>query len=256
MIKKPQAAATCYELLPGIDALPPGVLHIRASGTLVAADVHFAYEDVIGGALPLWSTEDIVTALTLAAQRSDARELVLLGDVVHGAFMSEGAANVVREALNTLAQFLELIIVAGNHEGRTRAKAVLGDSVEALERDGWHLMHGDRAPRAGTRSIIGHLHPSLHMGGHAAVPAFLASDRVIVLPALTPYSSGLSVCSDDLLTALEPWDVQSRDLCVVAAEFDRVYPFGSLSALKSLLHSPRPKPRDGFRRKFLRPDVH
>jgi len=66
-------------------------------------------------------------------------------------------------------------LVGGNHEGRSRAFAVLGETVEACERDGWLLVHGDRPARLGTRTIIGHLHPSLHMGGGATTPAFVAS---------------------------------------------------------------------------------
>ena len=253
-MRKPQEAASAYELAPGAFALPGGLLWLADSRTLLAADAHFAYEDVIGGALPLWSTMESAATLTLAATRMEAREIVLLGDVIHGSLMSEGAARIVAATLESLRAGVRVTLIAGNHEGRTRGAAVLGDTVETLERDGWLLLHGDRAPRVGTRSILGHLHPSLHLGGGASVPAFLAGDDVIVVPALTPYSPGLDVCSDACIAALAPWNVTRKDLHVVAATAERVFPFGSLRELRNTVRRPAQARPQRFRRKYLRPD--
>ena len=252
---KPDASALTYELRPGVFALPSGLLWLCASRVLLAADAHFAYEDVIGGALPLWSTAQSTATLVLAAKRMAAREIVLLGDIIHGNSMSEGAARTVCAALETLRESALLTLVAGNHEGRSRGFSVLGVTVESAQRDGWHLAHGDRPPRAGTQSIIGHLHPSLHMGGGSSVPAFLAAANVIVVPALTPYSPGLDVLSDDCIAALAPWDVRRKDIHVVASSAERVFPFGSLSALKAEMRKPSMPRASRFRRKSLRPDV-
>jgi metallophosphoesterase superfamily enzyme len=201
----------------------------------VAADVHFAYEDVIGGALPTWSTPEIAGTLAIAAQRLRAEEIVLLGDVIHGSTMSEGAARAVRDALDVLRGIAKLTLVAGNHEGRTRGEAVLGDTVEYAQRDGWLLLHGDRAPFAHARSIIGHLHPSMPLGPGESAPAFLASETLVVVPALTPYSRGLNVLSNECLRALRPWrNSPNADLNVVAAAGELLYPFGSLTELRAL----------------------
>lgn len=225
------------ELVPGVSALSPGLLWLHASRALVAADVHFAYEDVIGAALPAWSTAEIASTLLTAAQRINAREIVLLGDVIHGSKMSEGAARTVRAALERLRAAARLTIVAGNHEGRTRGAGVLGETVDAVERDGWLLLHGDKPSLQ--RSIIGHLHPSLALGGGVTSPAFLASSRLVVLPALTPYSGGLDVLSDECLRALKTFGIASRgELHVVAAEGELLYPFGTLSRLRGLLLRP------------------
>jgi len=254
-MKKPDSAASRYELAPGAFALPSGLLWLERSATLVAADAHFAYEDVIGGALPLWSTVEMASTLCIAATLMQAREIVLLGDVIHGAYMSDGAARTVSEALDTLRTQTQLTLIAGNHEGKTRGAAVLGSTSETLERDGWVLSHGDKAPRAGIRSIIGHLHPSLHLGGGASVPTFLGGSDVIVVPALTPYSPGLDIFSDDCIVALAPWNVQRKDLHVVASTTERVFPFGTLSALRQALRRPHVPGANRFRRKFLRSDT-
>ncbi len=103
--------------------------------------------------------------------------------------------------------------------------------------------------------MIGHLHPSLRLAGEASAQAFLGSRTLVVVPALTPYSAGLDVTSDACAEALAPWGVERRDLQVVAATAERVFPFGALSALRGALHAPA---REGDhqlrRRRHLRPD--
>jgi len=253
---RPTASALEHPLAPGVLALASGCAFLTQSRVLLCADAHFGYEDVMGGgaALPLWSTAEVATTIAVAAQRMGAREIVFLGDAIHGSNMSEGAMRVVAAALDGLRAHATLTFVAGNHEGRSRGAAILGATVEACERDGWTLVHGDKAARVGARGIIGHLHPSLHMGGGTSAPAFLGSSRVIVVPALTPYSTGLDVLSDDCIAALESWDVQRRDLHVVAATNDRVYPFGTLSTLRGALRKPQPRGAKPFFRRRLRPD--
>jgi metallophosphoesterase superfamily enzyme len=252
-----EAASRTARLSDGIDAVAPGLLWMRETRTLVAADAHLAYEDVIGGALPTWSTNDAIDALISAARSFGAREILFLGDIIHGSRMSEGAAREVQHGLERLRAIATVTLVAGNHEGRTRGFDVLGETAEYAERSGWLLVHGDKPSTAG-RVIIGHLHPSVRSGGTSA-PAFLAGTGVIVVPALTPYSDGLNVCGDDCFEALEAFGVRSRaDLQVVAATPELVYPLGSLAGLRQELLRPvtgnAGPTRYGYRRKFLRPD--
>ena len=258
---RPERACDAHPLADGVVALPGGFALLTASRVLLCADAHLGYEDVMGGgaALPLWSTVEIAAAVALAAQRHRAREIVFLGDAIHGAGLSEGAACAVGTALDALRAQARVTVVAGNHEGRTRGVAVLGPTVESCERDGWTLAHGDRPERRGSgvpaRTIIGHLHPSLHLGGGMTAPAFLGSPAVVVVPALTPYSPGLDVTGEKCIAALAPWGVRRRDLTVVAATAERVFPFGALSALRGALHTTG----DGGaaplgRRRRLRPD--
>ncbi|GAC1303602.1 MAG: hypothetical protein NVSMB21_02970 [Vulcanimicrobiaceae bacterium] len=114
----PSRSAEQCVLVPGVVALAPGLAWLPATRTLIAADAHLAYEDVIGGALPLWSTTEIAALLALVVARIGAREIVFLGDIVHGAMMSEGAMRRVRAALDLLRAAVDVTFVAGNHEGR------------------------------------------------------------------------------------------------------------------------------------------
>lgn len=275
-----EAAARSAQLADGIDAVTPGLLWLRETRTIVAADAHLAYEDVIGGALPTWSTGDAISVLQKAAEEFGAREFLFLGDIIHGARMSEGAAREVQSGMEQLRAIAPVTLIAGNHEGRTRGADVLGETVEFAERSGWLLIHGDKPPCHGEPSnvmlssassmrvskdeprpslsragiIIGHLHPSVRNNGTSA-PAFLAGSGVIVVPALTAYSEGLDVCGDDCFEALQPFGVTSRsEMHVVAATAEFVYPLGSLSGLRQQLRRPSQPPRHRYRRKFLRSD--
>lgn len=227
----------------GVSALASGLLFLHRSRTLVAADAHFGYEDAIGAMLPMWSTRELRDVLLNAIHAMDAREVLLLGDAIHSSRLSGGATRGVRDALDAVRAKATLTIVAGNHEGKSRGAAVLGETVESAERDGWLLLHGDKPPDLIELSvargvIIGHLHPSLPLGGGDTAPAFLANDRLIVIPALTPYSSGLNVCSDACRNALRPFLTGvHRELQVVASTGERCYAFGTLSTLRSILSS-------------------
>ena len=255
-LKTPSGASERCDLARDLVAVAPGLAYLPKSRVLIAADAHLGYEDVVGGALPLWSTTEIVTTLGLVAARVGAREIVFLGDVVHGARMSEGANRMVGAGLALLRERVRVTLVAGNHEGRTRAFAVLGETVEACERDGWLLVHGDGPAALGRPAVIGHLHPSLHLGGGASVPAFVACDALVVVPALTPYSPGLDLCSDDFARAIGMWAVGRCDVHVVAASSERVFPFGGLVALRRELRAPVVATRRParFRKRFIRPD--
>lgn len=234
----PKAAAPFTRLSAGAIALPQGLLFLEASQTLIAADVHLGYEDVVGAALPLWSTAEILATLEGVVDSTHAAELVLLGDIIHGTRMSEGASRKITDGLNALRERCRLTLIAGNHEGRSRGKRVLGETEDAVERDGWLLVHGDE-PVAAPRSIVGHFHPSIVFGGDRSVPVFLASKRTIVLPAMTPYSRGLDVLSSACTRALKPLVAPGEEIAVVACGEGKVYPFGSLAALRALLRAER-----------------
>jgi metallophosphoesterase superfamily enzyme len=246
------AATQSFEVASGVWVLPQSLVWIERTRTLVAADAHFAYEEVIGGALPLWSTGTSTATLSLAIARTNAAEVVLLGDVIHGSPMSEGAQRIVRDALATLREACPVVVVAGNHEGRTRGTAVLGETVESCERDGWTLCHGDR-PYPG-KAIVGHLHPSLHVGGGESMPAALGSSRLVVVPALTPYSAGLNAFSPACASAVRAFGADAASMQVVASGEDRVYPFGELGELQALLRGGARLPPNARGRKVLRRD--
>lgn len=256
MVIKPAPAADAHPLAEGVLALPGGFALLTRSRSLLCADAHLGYEDVMGGGgvLPLWSTTEIAASIVRTARRHAADEIVFLGDAIHGAGLSDGAARHVAGVLDSLRAHARVTVIAGNHEGRSRGVAILGPTVEHCRRDGWELAHGDKPVFTGERTIIGHLHPALYLDGDRSVPAFLAASRLVVVPALTPYSPGLDVLGRDVLEALRPWSVTRRELHVVAASGERVFPFGSLAALAGLRAVDAARTRVSGKKRHLRPD--
>lgn len=249
-----QAQGEELQLLPGIRAIAPGYAFVEATRTLVTADTHFGYEEAIGGALPAWSTSESVASLLVAIHRTGAAELAILGDIVHSPRLSDGTARRVREALDALRAACGLTLIEGNHEGRGRAAEIVGETHDVIERGGWTLTHGDKA-LANARVMIGHLHPSLPLAAGQTAPAFLASQSVVVVPALTPYSPGLSALSRECLQALRRFGVRSfRDVRLTACTAGRLYAFGSVAAVLDVLAAPDAASRGKFRRRVLRPD--
>lgn len=250
----PGEAASSYRIAPGVLACAPGLAFIESSASVVAADAHFAYEDVVGATLPMWSTLEGIALLAAAAARTKAREIIILGDIVHGPLMTRSAARAVSAGLDSLRAIAAVTLVAGNHEGRTRALDVLGPTHDSVERAGWTLLHGDRPQFAGARSMIGHLHPSIHLGGSASAPVFLAAAKFIAIPALTPYSRGLNITSRECAAALRRFGVDRAETEVVAATAELVYPFGNLADLCTVFAAPSLPARKPFHRPKLKPD--
>ncbi len=229
----------------GATALAGGMLWIETTASLVIADLHLGYEEAIGGALPLWSLDESVGRIEAALAAYGARELILLGDVLHGVRLSEGAGERVIATMRRLRNLCRLVVVAGNHEGRTRGRALLGDSVEEIERAGLLLHHGDR-PRIGAlRHVIGHLHPSVALGSERSVPAFLSARELIVVPAATPYSRGLNILTRECRAAIAAYGARPSSTEVVAATATHCYPFGSIGELARAARALRFPERNG-----------
>ncbi len=175
---QPAPAADTYPLAEGVLALPGGFALLTAARALVCADAHLGYEDVMGGggALPLWSTTEIVASIALAARRHDVREIVFLGDAIHGAGLSEGAARAVRARARRAAR-------AGRGDGRrgqprgplARRRGARRDGRGAAPATAGRWSTATGPSRARRARMIGHLHPSLHLGGDRSAPAFLAA---------------------------------------------------------------------------------
>ena len=77
------------------------------------------------------------------------------------------------------------------------------------------------------------------MGGDASVPVLLGGERLIVAPALTPYSPGLDVRSENCARAVLAFGTRIDGMIAVACGEDRVYPFGSVGSLKASTRTKR-----------------
>ena len=204
------------------------VLWMEQHRTLVAADLHLGYvwaQRRAGQLLPITAPEETVERLAQLAGEYDAKQVVLLGDIVHQAV----PAPALRAELQTLARRLDFATVrwiGGNHdrelEPLLQACGLKDVRVEAEAMAGPHLLtHGAAGEPAANRDqggwvIMGHEHPAIHLhdGVTTSVkcPCFLAGPGILILPAFSTWAAGCNVRGGHFMSALAQ-----------NAEFSRAY---------------------------------
>lgn len=172
-------------------------------GALLVADVHLGKAlsfRRLGVPVPSGTTGETLARLSALIERSGARRVVFLGDLLHSAHAHAGST------LDALARWRErhaalpLTLVRGNHDDRA------GDpppeaGIEVVD-EPWLLgpfacchhprPDGDRHP---THFILaGHLHPVIHLSGRARdalrLPCFVSEPGQAVLPAFGAFTGG------------------------------------------------------------------
>jgi len=177
-------------------AHPSGALYIPEESTALIADLHlgYAWAQRRRGQLGPVADGGSVEKFRALLEELEPRRVVLLGDVYHAPKPSAGERRLVEEALGLVRG--ELAIVRGNHD-----RALLRDFGKApiaeWRCDGVVAVHGDREIETDDFVVMGHLHPVARVRDHAGasrrVPVFWLSERRLVLPAFTPFSSGAPV---------------------------------------------------------------
>lgn len=187
--------------------MPEHAVYWPKAGCLFVADTHWgkcqAFRDA-GSALPVGPLQADLARLRAAAERTGARRVVVLGDLVHGpASLASGMDKLVCDWRRTLA--CELALVPGNHDrllaGAKAAGVLERWGIERLpacvEVEGLTLAH---APLAGDRggALCGHVHPAVRLrgGGESMkLPCFWYSAelRTLVLPAFARLADGAVV---------------------------------------------------------------
>ncbi|MEB3199606.1 MAG: ligase-associated DNA damage response endonuclease PdeM [Synechococcaceae cyanobacterium] len=186
---------------------------------LLLADLHLGKAETFQAhGIPLPSDGDATDLgrLIALAQRWRPRQVIVLGDLIHGRL---GLTPRLRQALRELPQQLgcPLRLIGGNHERGSWLEGLPQEPSLALG-PLW-LSHAPE-PRPGLLNVCGHVHPVACVGGGAdrlRLPcfAFRRAEDCLVLPAfghLTgghPCSEGedLWLVADD---AIVPWTPDRR----------------------------------------------
>src|SRR5205809_6942975 len=125
--------------------------------------------------------------------RGKAEKVVIAGDFKH-----EFSKNLVdewvevKQVLRFLKERVTPILVRGNHDNYLAT--ILGDLNLTLhpraDLGGYTIVHGHEEVSTLHPIIMGHEHPAVklkdELGAVVSVPAFLATDRLTVLPGLRP----------------------------------------------------------------------
>lgn len=187
-------------------------VYLSGPSVLAVADLHLGYawaQRRRGQLLPL-GVEDTVPRLRALCEAWKPRTIVVLGDFVHAAAGVEGIRSAVTEVLRGVPEGVAWRIVLGNHDHRLEPwLREWGLPVPCGREwcvDGFQFIHGDVMPSAsapGAWTLSGHEHPCVVLGDggttSARVPAFLAGERQVVLPAFSSWAGGCVLGRQPLL---------------------------------------------------------
>jgi metallophosphoesterase superfamily enzyme len=163
-------------------------LWVAAQRLLIVADLHWGYaasHRARGNLLPVWGDDEIEARLQSLVSDYQPAEMIWLGDVVHAA---EGGA---RAEAYVRTSTVPITLLAGNHDRRWRQPC-----ERSVTRGAFFCHHGDVAQAVpdGCCEVIGHHHPAVSWSDHAGtrlkLPALVASDRRLILPAFSPWAEG------------------------------------------------------------------
>ena len=168
-------------------------LYWPARRRLVIADLHLGKGDTFrrhGIAVPSGGTADDLARLAGLLARTGARELWVLGDMLHGD--PAGARwRAAWTAFRTGHPGLAIRVVAGNHDRALHAAALDVAIDAAAVRDGPFEFRHDPVPAAGAHVLCGHLHPVLRLAPlRRQFPAFVLDPSTTVLPAFSLFTGG------------------------------------------------------------------
>ncbi|AHL21694.1 metallophosphoesterase [Thermococcus nautili] len=206
---------------------------------LIIADLHLGYEIAMareGFYLPRVFHE-VVGDLKGLIRRERPKRLIINGDLKHS-FIPEwrerAELKAFFEEINPLVE--EIVLVRGNHDVGTLWLRELGvEVVDELELGRWKLVHGHKVVE-GERFIIGHEHPAIRLrdevGAIVKVPAFLLGEKLIVLPAFSPWAYGNDVLREIVSPFLRFY---SEDFRVLVPVGNELLDFGRLSSLRTAL---------------------
>jgi DNA ligase-associated metallophosphoesterase len=171
--------------------LDPGrALYWPARRTLLVADVHFGKAQVLregGIPLPRGTTDADLARLDALIARHAARQLLVLGDLVHGRTAPDAAWIERVAAWRAGKADVDCVVVRGNHDRHFDPTRLGFDVVDGTLHDGPFVFAHEPAPDRRGYVLGGHLHPGVVLrerhAPFARLPAFWFAAAVGVLPA-------------------------------------------------------------------------
>lgn len=176
-------------------ACPSGAAFIPSHSALVVADLHLGKAERNarrgGGLWPPYEGEETLARLEgdRAAYRPDT--IIALGDSFDDGHAAQALDETVRKRIESLAETVRLIWIAGNHDPRPHG--LPGECVEELSLGPLILRHIAQADTE-IGELSGHYHPKLSLqikGRRITRKCFLADERRIILPAYGAYTGGM-----------------------------------------------------------------
>ncbi|MFL5401410.1 MAG: ligase-associated DNA damage response endonuclease PdeM [Gemmatimonadales bacterium] len=203
-------------------------LYWPGASTLVVADLHWGKAATfrsVGIPIPIGTTSDDLARLDSALQRTQARRMVVLGDLFH--------AKAGRIASNTLAELrrwrslagnFEILLVRGNHD--RHAGDPPGDlHINCVNAPAYvppFVFRHEPAVSTDAYGLAGHVHPGLTLVGRGlqreTLPCFVVGGNAALIPAFgsftglgavqpEPGDRAFVIAGDEVLEVAAPVDL-------------------------------------------------
>jgi len=173
-----------------------GALWWPAERTLVAADLHFekgSFYALSGQFLPPYDTRTTLRRLAALCARYLPARVIALGDSFHDRLAAERMDEHERDVLKRMADGVEWIWIAGNHD--PSPPAWCGRALEEIAIRNLFFRHEPSVFRA-RGEVAGHLHPCTTVsrrGQSLRRRCFVSDGTRLVLPAFGAYAGGLDL---------------------------------------------------------------
>lgn len=165
---------------------------------LFVADLHLGRTESMqqqGCPVPNGDTEATLDRLASVTEKTQAKKLIILGDLFH---RSDGVTEKLLEQLRDLltSRLDESILIEGNHDRpvvHTRQHLPVDIRTPPFELEPFILSHQPLAEPTGY-NLAGHLHPTVHLEGRAekiTLPCYRFDPGQGVLPAFTIHANGV-----------------------------------------------------------------
>ncbi len=177
-----------------VELMADRALYWPARGRLLIADLHLGKADVFrraGIGLPAGGTGHDLERLSELLLLTGARELWILGDILHG----PAHASAWKQSWNQWREShagVRVVALAGNHDralgNASLAMEQLGDAIA----DAPFMLRHDPLPHPALHVICGHLHPLAALPGlRRRWPAFWLRPGLTILPAFSHFTAGV-----------------------------------------------------------------
>jgi putative SbcD/Mre11-related phosphoesterase len=232
------------EVARGIEVTRDFALFLREERALIISDLHLGFEGALaeqGVSIPRFQRRVVLERLGRMLDRVKAEKVVVAGDFKH-----EFSRNLtdewieVKQVLRFLRDRVTPVLVRGNHDNYLAT--ILGDlNLALLDRadlGGFTIVHGHEEVSTLHPIVMGHEHPAVklkdELGAVVSVPAFLVTDRLIVLPAFSPLALGVDVSSYPYLSPILNRTGIDDARVIGVDEREGLLDFGHVRGLKQL----------------------
>jgi len=223
-------------------------LWIRKYATLIIADLHIGYEEMLnekGILVPRTQFKEMKKELEILLEQTRPRRIIINGDLKHEfGKISHQEWHETNEILDLLLSYAKVILVKGNHDTILQPIAEKR-GLEIMQF--YHvkeicILHGDKIisnleTNKAKILIIGHEHPAISLTEEfkkEKYKCFLLGkwkeQKLIVMPSFFSITEGTDINNEKLLSPYLHQDIDNFDVFIIG---DQVYKFGKLKKLRS-----------------------